>query len=445
MKKTYYENTAQDQEERLASELNPLFFFIISLILIMPLQAFAQPYSPLSLDGTWTTASSIGFTPRESLSSSVIEGKIYVTGGAGTNGFLNTLEVFDPATNTWNTPVTAGMFAAHFAHTSSAVNGKIYVFGGAEDTFVYDSTVAVFDPSTNTWSTLYEISGTFTPRFDLTSCVLDGKIFVIGGETGEFAPYTVMNTIEVFDPLRLSWDTLPPMAVDTLIPVLTPTSHVINSKIYVIGKPMDTTSTNIVQVYDPLTNKWTTPHVTGAAILRAYFTSSEVNGKIYVLGGQNFAQNSQTVFTNALEVFDPSTNAWSIPVTTGTLTARAQLTSSVVDGKIYAMGGGGVAGSRGYDNKNEVFTPAASGVKSMDTLSDIKLFPNPTDGIISVQNAPSNTKQAAIINMLGETVMEITNLHTSDFTMDLSKLPSGIYCARFTTSNSVMIKKIVRY
>ena len=82
---------------------------------------------------------------------------------------------------------------------------------------------------------------------------------------------------------------------------------------------------------------------------------------------------------------------------------------------------------------------------SVGTFPDLKLFPNPTDGIINVQNVSSNTKQAAIINMLGETVMEIPNLNTANFTLDLSKLPSGIYYARFTTSNSVMIKKIVRY
>lgn len=63
-------------------------------------------------------------------------------------------------------------------------------------------------------------------------------------------------------------------------------------------------------------------------------TASVVNGKIYVIGGHNGIEK-----LHAVEEYDPATNTWrtveSMP------TARAYLTSSVVDGKIYAIGGEG--------------------------------------------------------------------------------------------------------
>jgi hypothetical protein len=74
----------------------------------------------------------------------------------------------------------------------------------------------------------------------------------------------------------------------------------------------------------------------------------------------------------------------------------------------------------------------------------ITLSPNPTNGIIAVHNAPENTRRITLINILGETVIDVTNPETSNFTLDLSKLPPGIYNARFVTPNSVTVKKIIR-
>ena len=63
------------------------------------------------------------------LSTSGVAGKIYVIGGTTSGGgSLSTVEVYDPATDTWTKK--ADMPTARFAPATSAVNGFIYVIGG---------------------------------------------------------------------------------------------------------------------------------------------------------------------------------------------------------------------------------------------------------------------------------------------------------------------------
>ncbi|HEX5316677.1 MAG TPA: galactose oxidase, partial [Candidatus Kapabacteria bacterium] len=41
-----------------------------------------------------------------------------------------------------------------------------------------------------------------------------------------------------------------------------------------------------------------------------------------------------------VDVFDPSTNAWTTPKATGTFSDRSGLGAAVINGKIYTVGGG---------------------------------------------------------------------------------------------------------
>ena len=71
---------------------------------------------------------------------------------------------------------------------------------------------------------------------------------------------------------------------------------------------------------------------------RQLHSSSVVNGKIYVIGGGTSEPNLKTV--RPVEVYDPITDSWTqkadIP------TGRGVLSACVVDGKIYAIGGAGI-------------------------------------------------------------------------------------------------------
>ena len=77
-------------------------------------------------------------TAREMLSSSVVNGKIYVIGGGKTGGTMaSTVEEYDPATDTWTKK--ADMPTARWRLSTRAVNGKIYAIGGAGPVLSYST------------------------------------------------------------------------------------------------------------------------------------------------------------------------------------------------------------------------------------------------------------------------------------------------------------------
>lgn len=122
---------------------------------------------------TWTTMESMP-TPRLGLSSSVVDGKIYAIGGGSAAGFLNTVEEYDPQTNSWQ--AVASMPTPRDLMASSAVNGKIYVMGGYNG--IELTTAEEYNPLTNTWQTVASMP---TARRFLTSAAVDGKVYAIGG------------------------------------------------------------------------------------------------------------------------------------------------------------------------------------------------------------------------------------------------------------------------
>lgn len=407
-------------------------YVIILVIVLLPLILFGQQNSPEDFSGSWTTGSSMGFTPRAALTSSVVNGKIYVMGGySNDTTFLNTLEVFDPLANSWSAPKTTGIFSPRRGLCSAVVNDKIYVMGGY-DGKNWLNTLEVFDPSNNTWTTPAS-TGTFTAREKLCCSVVDNKIYVMGGFNG----IKHFNLLEVFDPSTNIWST--PATTGIFTPRRGLASTVINGKIYVMGGFNGNVYLNTFEIFDPVSKTWSTPITTGTFTERGALASSVLGDKIYAMGGVNFTSGGYHNL-NILEVFDPITNVWSTPVTSGTFSARELLTSAVVSGKIYAMGG-----NRGiFLNTNEVFTPAANGVKVADLSQSITLVPNPTNGVMNVEGATSNIVSMVVMNILGETVMELKNLHSPDFTLDLSNLVAGIYYVRFSSANSVVTKKVVR-
>jgi photosystem II stability/assembly factor-like uncharacterized protein len=84
-----------------------------------------------------------------------------------------------------------------------------------------------------------------------------------------------------------------------------------------------------------------------------------------------------------------------------------------------------------------------SAVKEV-AFSEILLYPNPATSLLSIRNAPENLAGISILNVFGEKVMDIAAPHSSEFTIDISKLPAGMYYARFAIANSVEVRKIIK-
>src|SRR5262249_48623845 len=112
---------------------------------------------------------------------------------------------------------------------------------------------------------------------------------------------------------------------------------VIAGRIYVIGgehAQPNAVPTGAVEVYDPATDKWT--HAADMPTPRGFFATAVVDGRIFAIGGSpNMVPHDPGIAT--VEIYDPKTDRWSRG--TDMPTPRADLTASVANGRIYAIGG----------------------------------------------------------------------------------------------------------
>ena len=189
-----------------------------------------------------------------------------------------------------------------------------------------------------TWSTVSSTG--FTPAFWLSSNVVNNKIYVIGGiDTNG----NVVSGVQVFDPSTNKWSKL--ATKGTFTPRFAMGTTVLDGKIYAlggsIGDLIPKNMSNKLEVFDPSTNTWSTPKTTGKFTPRGFFSACTVNGKIYAIGGYSPATGE----LNTFEVFDPSTNKWSTPKTKGKLIPWGAGGNScpVINDKIYLVAGNGAS------------------------------------------------------------------------------------------------------
>ena len=176
---------------------------------------------------------------------------------------------YDPAADSWKSlPPLPGKRGSAVA---AEVGGKIYVIGGATTvagskdpffTFFGPSLVLgtndVYDPATNKWESRKPMS---VPRNHAFGGVVNGKIYVIGGRTGHGFILSATNTdvVEEYNPINDSWS-----APKERMPTARSggASGTDGRRIYAAGGEVSTKDLvgafKSVEAYDPLTNSWTT-------------------------------------------------------------------------------------------------------------------------------------------------------------------------------------------
>lgn len=138
-------------------------------------------------------------------------------------------------------------------------------------------------------------------------------------------------------------------------------TSVVNGIIYAIGgfyPPPPGEHLWVVEAYDPATDTWTkkADMPTG----RLCLSTSVVNGKIYAIGGAD-EYSPPVVFLSTVEMYDPSTDTWARKADMPT--PAEGLSTSVVNGIIYAIGGAGWGGvshlAYAYDPATDMWTRKA--------------------------------------------------------------------------------------
>jgi N-acetylneuraminic acid mutarotase len=306
--------------------------FIILLTSLM-LIGLLETTSMSQEAGTWTQKADMP-TARCIMDSAVVDGKIYVIGGAPVSqGAIAVVEEYDPATDTWRT--RADMPTARQMETVAAVDGIIYVIGGNEGLPAGDrdlSVVEAYDPATDTWTRKADMPAA---RCGPTSAVVNGIIYVIGGMSATPAGYQaddveVLSTVEAYDPATDKWTRKADMPTARYYSA----ACVVDGRIYVFGGKTEwgEVFVSTVEVYDPATDTWTQASDMPGA--RREHSASVVAGKMYIIGGDRVPGTPTPLI---VDVYDPSTDTW----TTATRIPYPKWfhTAAVVDGKIYTFGG----------------------------------------------------------------------------------------------------------
>ncbi len=164
-----------------------------------------------------------------------------------------------------------------------------------------------------------------TPRDDFGLAVVDGRIWVLGGMTGERG--NKLDTIEIYDPATGGWSYGPTMPSGRS----SFRSVALGGTIYSFGGSSSGDSTiALAEALDTATGRWR--ELAPMPTARFGHAIVETGGLIYTIGGHDGRRGVDVV-----EVYDPATDRWlnAAPLPT----ARYNLQAAVLDGKIYTLGG----------------------------------------------------------------------------------------------------------
>ena len=190
----------------------------------------------------------------------------------------------------------------------------------------------MYDPVTDTW-----VQKADMPVWrDGGTCVVDGKIYIIGGGAANRKERR-LDIVDVYDPATDTWAKAKSMNHARSGAAVS----VVDGKIYAMGgtgwpqipnHPGPFLSS--IEVYDPKTNQWT--EKTEMPTPKSGHTASVIDGKIYVIGG-GFRGNGPYMYLSTVEVYDPETDRWTQEP--DMLIGKSGHKAEVINGEIYVFGG----------------------------------------------------------------------------------------------------------
>jgi N-acetylneuraminic acid mutarotase len=141
----------------------------------------------LNLDGgtSWAVRAALP-NPRHHLGAVVYGGRIYVVGGQhGHDGALvpqDTVNAYDPATNTWATLAPLPLPRNHISSSTVLMGDRIIVMGGQQKHNAAQSTVYAYTIATNSWQ---ELTSLPEPRHSAVGGMVGGRLYFSTGATSK--------------------------------------------------------------------------------------------------------------------------------------------------------------------------------------------------------------------------------------------------------------------
>jgi N-acetylneuraminic acid mutarotase len=284
--------------------------------------------------------------PNSEMAVAAVGGKVYVLGGYPASRVTqDTLQIYDIASDSWTRGTPAPIPLHH--PVTVGVNGRLYSLGGQPDT----NRSFEYDPAANQWR---ELAAMPTARGGGAGAAIGDKIYVVGGRP------PAGNAFEVYDISDDAWTILPFLPRAPVNQRNHLAAAALNGKIYVAGGrhtggSFSDPRTDALDIYDPATNAWTS----GRPMLRPRGGMSGVAalGCFHVYGGEGAGIGEPNDVYPDHDVYDPVADTWTalpaLPVPFHGVTGGA-----FVDGLIYMPGGGTTSGGTSGSTMHQVYRPA---------------------------------------------------------------------------------------
>jgi N-acetylneuraminic acid mutarotase len=249
---------------------------------------------------TWTVVAPLPAVIGAVVATTGKDGRIYVLGGALPGFSATSAYAYDTTLNAWTTLAPMNT-ARQSAGAAGGLDGRIYVFGGAGPGPSYSAlnSVEAYDPTTNTWTAMAPMPTARLQHAAVTG--LDGRIYVMGGNNYGCFPY---QNVDVYDPPSNTWSTVAPLPIpqDKLSAALG-----VDGRIYAISGATGGCSqsdTGTVNAYNIATNTWTA--VAPIPTPRESSAAAATRGFIFVISGGGF--NNPPI--PGCASYDPIGNTW---------------------------------------------------------------------------------------------------------------------------------------
>src|SRR2546423_821755 len=238
-------------------------------------------------------------TPRNGHTATLLpNGKVLVAGGNGDGTFLNSAELYDPATGTWS--YTGSLNTARRYHTATLLpNGKVLVTGGlgtnGAHSYLTLNTAELYDPATGTWSVTGNLNR--SRQFQTATLLPNSKVLVAGGfDTKGINSYLTLNTAELYDPATGTWNGTGNLNTSRDFHTATLLQ---NSNVLVVGGFRGDYDFGIysAELYDFATGTWTNAdNVDNGG---EHTATLLLNGQVLIAGGFNDGSGNSAILYNS--------------------------------------------------------------------------------------------------------------------------------------------------
>ncbi len=308
--------------------------WVFTLLLVVVSSSFARDWEQVSELPTW----------RIGDAAAVVKGEIYLIGGfdhhenlGGGAPALSTVDVYDTQTKTWH--AAANMPTPRVTPQTAVFSNEIYVFGGYDrkghrGARRYKKNVEMYDTGTDTWVKKRNMP---ILRDGFTTAVVDGKIYVIGGRVldKKLGDGEATGLVEVYDPLTNRWEKRADMPTERG----QTDAVVVGGKIYVLGgytwrwvPGLPERFVKSIEEYNPKTDKWR--QLPDMPMFKGWFETVAVDNEVYTIGGMRL--ENELKYIGNVDIYDPTVNTWR---KIEPMTSLKTTMTVVVNGTIYALGG----------------------------------------------------------------------------------------------------------